>query len=248
MRPRALSLAIISDIHGNLTAFDAVVADLARRGVERVAHAGDVPLGGCQGPEVVDRMRELGWPGVLGNTDELLWHPEQQATQLERAPKLSGLLRLLFEEYAPATLARLGSERLAWLHDLPSQQRLGDVLLLHASPGDLWRAPMPDATDEELLTTYGRCASTTVVYGHIHRPYVRHLGAITVANSGSVGSPYDGDPRASYLLIENDEVQIIRVEYDLERECALLLASDYPDRARLAEMRRRGRFVPVGAI
>jgi diadenosine tetraphosphatase ApaH/serine/threonine PP2A family protein phosphatase len=98
-----------------------------------------------------------------------------------------------------------------------------------------------------LLATYGPCATRMVVYGHIHRPFVRPLGTMTVANSGSVGSPLDGDPRASYVLIEDREAQIVRVEYDVEREIALLLSSDYPDSARIAEMRRRGRFLPVGA-
>ena len=242
-----MSVAIVSDIHGNLSALDAVIADLAQRGIGHVAHGGDLALGGCQGREVIDRVRELGWPGVVGNVDELLWRPDAYRTQRERAPKLAGLLRLLFEEYAPATLAEIGSERLAWLRALPSEQRLEDVLVLHASPGDLWRAPMPDAGDDELLATYGPCDARVVVYGHIHRPYVRDLSGITVANAGSAGSPFDGDPRASYLLIQEADAQVIRIEYDVEREAALVLASGYPDRTRIAEMRWRGRFVAPGA-
>lgn len=68
-----------------------------------------------------------------------------------------------------------------------------------------------------------------------------------MANSGSVGSPFDGDPRASYLLIEDDAAQVVRVEYDVEREVSLLLRSSYPDARRIAETRRQGRFVPVGS-
>ena len=97
-------LAIVSDVHGNLTALDAVIEDLGRRGVERVIHGGDLAFGGCRGAEVIDRIRELGWPGVVGNTDELLWRPELFGEQLERAPKLGGLLRVMFEEQAPATV------------------------------------------------------------------------------------------------------------------------------------------------
>ena len=245
--PSAVRLAIVSDIHGNLTALDAVIADLERRGIERVVHGGDLALGGCRGGEVIDRIRELTWPGVLGNTDELLWRPEQHEAQLDRAPRLAGVLRSLFEEYAPATVAEIGPERLAWLRALRAEQRSGEALVLHASPSDLWRAPMPDADDQELLATYERCTAAVVVYGHIHRPFVRHVGAITIANSGSVGSPYDGDARASYLVVQDRDAQVVRVEYDVEREVARLLGSDYPGRTRIAEMRRRGRFVPIAA-
>jgi predicted phosphodiesterase len=240
-----MRVAVVSDIHGNLTALDSVIADIARRGIDRVIHAGDLALGGCQGFEVVNRIRELGWPGVVGNTDELLWRPNEHEAQLARAPTLAGLLRLLFDSYAPATLAQLGPDGLAWLRGLPENERLGNLLVLHASPGDLWRAPMPDAPDEELLATYGPCEADVVAYGHIHRPFVRRPGRITVVNSGSVGSPLDGDPRASYLVVEGDEARIVRVEYDVEREVAQLLKSDYPDRARIAEMRRRGSFVAI---
>jgi predicted phosphodiesterase len=87
----------------------------------------------------------------------------------------------------------------------------------------------------------------TAVYGHIHRPFVRSLGELTVANSGSVGMPWDGDPRASYLLIDDGSARLIRVAYDVEREAAILRASRYPDAPRLVEMRRTGKFVrPVG--
>jgi putative phosphoesterase len=240
-----MRLAIVSDIHGNLTALEAVIADLSRRGVDRVVHGGDLALAGCQPAEVVDRVRELGWPGIVGNTDELLWRPEQRETQLGNAPKLHALLRLLFDDYAPATREKLGDERLGWLRRLPDEHREQDFVLVHASPGDLWRAPLPDADDATLGATYGSCDARTVVYGHIHRPYVRRLGQITIANTGSVGSPFDGDPRASYLLLDMDEAQLIRVDYDIEQEIDLVRRSSHPDRARIAEMRRRGRFVPV---
>ncbi len=238
-----MPVAVVSDIHGNLTALDAVIADLERRGVERVLHGGDLALAGGQGAEVIDRIRELGWPGVVGNTDELLWRPQEREAQLERAPKLKTLLDLIFDRYAPATLEQIGPERLAWLERLPSEQRLDGLLVLHASPDDLWRAPMADAGGEELARTYASCGAEVVVYGHIHRPFVRRLDAITIANSGSVGAPYDGDPRASYVLADEGELEVIRVEYDIEREIGLLLRSQYPGRAQIAEMRRRGTYV-----
>lgn len=242
-----MRVAIVSDVHGNLTAFDAVVADIRRRAPDLVLHGGDLALMGAQPAEVVDRVRELGWQGVVGNTDEVLWRPQEQARQERRAPTLAALLRLIFQEYAPATRALLGEERVAWLRRLPARRRVEDLVLVHASPCDLWRAPMPDAEDDELLATYRPLDAATAVYGHIHRPYTRELARLTVANTGSAGMPWDGDARASYLLLEDGRPRLVRVEYDVEREAAVLLGSGYPDVSRLAEMRRRGVFVKPGA-
>jgi putative phosphoesterase len=236
-----MRVAIVSDVHGNLTAFDAVLADIERRAPDLVLHGGDLALMGPQPAEVIDRVRELGWLGVVGNTDEVLW--QEQARQENLAPKLGALLKLIFREYAPATLELLGEEQVRWLRQLPAQRRVGDLVLVHAAPGDLWRAPTPDAEDDELSAVYEPLDAATAVYGHIHRPYTRTLTRLTVANSGSVGMPWDGDPRASYLLIEDGHPRLMRVEYDVEREAALLLDSGYPDAPRLVEMRRRGVFL-----
>jgi putative phosphoesterase len=238
-------LAIVSDVHGNLTALEAVTSDLAARGIERVVHGGDLAVAGCQGAEVVDRIRELGWPGIVGNTDELLWRPEEHEAQLRGAPKLAPLLSMLFDTYAPVTRERLGEERIGWLRQLPAEHRADNLALVHASPGDLWRAPAPDADDAQLIETYGPLRSAIAVYGHIHRPYVRELDQLTVVNSGSVGSPFDGDPRASYALIDDGRAEIVRVPYDVEREIETVMRSGYPDAERIAEMRRTGTFVPV---
>ena len=238
-----MPFAIVSDVHGNLPALEAVVANIERRGIERVVHGGDLALVGCQGAEVVDLVRQLGWPGIVGNTDELLWRPERRSGIEEAAPGLRPLLRLLFEVYAPATHDQLGEERIAWLRELPEEHREGDVALVHASPGNLWQAPMPEADDAELLATYEPLGAAVAVYGHIHRPYVRVLDGLTVANSGSVGNPFDGDPRAGYLLVDDDKVEVVRVEYDIEREVNTVLSSGYPDAERIAAMRRRGEFV-----
>jgi putative phosphoesterase len=242
-----MRVAIVSDVHGNLTAFEAVLADMQRWAPDLVLHGGDLALMGAQPAEVVDQVRELGWTGVVGNTDEILWRPQEQPRQEELAPKLGALLRLIFHEYRPATLELLGEERIAWLRKLPAQQRLEDLVLVHAAPGDLWRAPMSDAEDDELSATYEPLDAATAVYGHIHRPYARTMTRLTVANSGSAGMPWDGDPRASYLLIEDGQPRLMRVEYDVEREAALLLVSGYPDAPRLVEMRRRGVFLKPGA-
>jgi hypothetical protein len=83
-----------------------------------------------------------------------------------------------------------------------------------------------------------------VVYGHIHRAYVRRLPSFTLANSGSVSLPYDGDPRSAYVLVDDDQITIRRVEYDIEREVTTLFEIPYPYAAWLADMLRKGTYVP----
>ena len=72
----AMRIAIVSDIHGNRTAFEAVLADLQQAAPDLIFHGGDIADGGSSPTEIVDRIRDLGWPGVMGNTDEMLVRPE----------------------------------------------------------------------------------------------------------------------------------------------------------------------------
>jgi predicted phosphodiesterase len=242
-----MRVALVSDVHGNAVGFDAVLNDLDKESFDVIVSLGDVAQGGPQPAEVVDRIRELGWPGVVGNTDELLWRPEEHERQRDGAPRLAPLLELLFSAYAPDTRARIGDERLRWLRSLPAEYREGELAVVHAAPGDLWRAPLPDASDDELASTYAPLGSARAAYGHIHRPFARTVGDMTVANAGSVGLPFDGDPRAAYVLFEDGVARTVHVEYDVEREVAALRESGHPDAGRLAEMRRTGRFVrPTG--
>lgn len=136
---------------------------------------------GPRSAEVVDRIRELGWQGVLGNTDELLWRPEEQARQRDRAPALTMLLRWLFESYAPDTSERLGETRLAWLREQPTELWIDAIAVVHAAPGDLWQAPMPDAHDQEFEAAYGPLRAGAVVYGHIHRPFTGTVTGMAIA-------------------------------------------------------------------
>jgi putative phosphoesterase len=238
-----MRIAVVSDIHGSLTALEAIAADIERRAADAVVHGGDLVLMGPEPAEVVDRLRDLAWPGVVGNTDELLWRPEVREEQLRNAPNLARVIEPLFDDYAPATLERLGVKRLDWLRDLPAELCVNDLVVTHAAPGDLWRAPAPDVPDDELQHVYAPLEAQCAVYGHIHRPYVRRLDSMVVANSGSASLPWDGDPRASYLLVDDGVAEVVRVEYDVERDAGLLRQSRYPDVERLAEMRRSGRFI-----
>jgi hypothetical protein len=99
--------------------------------------------------EIVDRIRDLGWQGVVGNTDEMLFSPESLHEFALQSPKLQPMFTAI-EEMAEATRAALGEERLAWLRALPRVQIHGAIALVHASPEGRWRAPAPEAGDAEL--------------------------------------------------------------------------------------------------
>ena len=223
-----MRIAIVSDIHGNRTAFEAVLDDLRLTAPDLVLHGGDLAGPGSGPAQVIDQIRDLGWNGVVGNTDELLFHPESLTGFVaQSSPALSSLFAAV-EETAMVTRAWLGKERLAWLRDLPRIQQHDSVALVHARPGDLWRAPTSEASDADLESIYGLLGNQIVVYGHIHTPYIRSIGGRTIANSGSVGLPYDGDRRASYLLLDDGTPSIRRVEYDLDKELQSLASCGLP--------------------
>jgi putative phosphoesterase len=225
-----MRVAIVSDIHGNLSALEAVLADLEDVHPDLVLHGGDLALGGPNPVEVVDRVRELGWPSVLGNTDEALG---DEPAVLDR--------RGVFVAVAAArTRELLGPERVGWLAGRPMEQRVEGIAVVHALPGDCWGIVEHDALDEELRAAYGPLGVPTAVYGHIHHPYVRRLDGITVVNSGSVSLSLDGDKRASYVLIEDGIIEHRRIAYDVERVASDMLAMDYPNAAIYSDWLRTG--------
>ncbi|HKT82519.1 MAG TPA: metallophosphoesterase family protein, partial [Solirubrobacterales bacterium] len=141
-----MKLGIVSDIHGNLHGFEAVLSDIERVRPDIVAHGGDLVLGLPGAAQVVDRVRELGWPGVLGNTDQALWDlPEWLPEQVRQA----------FQARVAATAELIGQERVEWLRSLPLEWRWGPVALVHATPGNLWESIPKDADDAKLAEKYG---------------------------------------------------------------------------------------------
>jgi predicted phosphodiesterase len=241
-----MRIAILSDIHGNLTAFEAVLKDLRETAPDLVWHGGDLADGGSRPADIVDRIRALGWAGVLGNTDELLFDPASLTEFASHAPEKLRPLFAAIAERAAATREMLGEERLDWLRTLPRTQLLDELALVHASPESLWRAPAPEAGDAEVEKAYAGLGRPIAVYAHIHRSYVRKLGGMTVANTGSVSLSYDGDCRAAYLLVDEIgpriEIQIRRVAYDVEAEVKALKDCGLPHGDWVAEMLRTARF------
>jgi len=238
-----MRVAIVSDLHGNRRAFEAVLDDLQQVAPDVILHGGDLAAGGAHPADIIDQVRSLGWPGVRGNTDEMLWSPESLAEYAAANPKIERLLAMV-QETIPPTLASIGEERLRWLEGLPAMHSQEGFSLVHASPNDLWRAPMANASDEELQTTYSSLGAPIVVYGHIHCPYVRRLDRMTVVNTGSVSQSYDGDRRASYLLMDGESMAIRRVDYDVESEARELSRSGLPHAGWMARILLAGKYCP----
>ena len=232
-----MRMAIFSDVHGNLTALEAVAAALRDDRPDLVLHGGDLADGGSSGCEVVDLVRAFGCAGVAGNTDEMLFRPESLA-EFARGKDVLQPIWSALEEVAAFTRDKLGSGRLAWLANLPPSVVTADVLLVHASPTNSWRAP----AEAELESVFPGPQPVSV-YGHVHVGSVRQVGERYIANSGSVGLPYDGDPRASYLIIDDGVPELRRVEYDMEQEIARLKQSGVPHAEWTAAMLRAARPV-----
>jgi predicted phosphodiesterase len=234
-----MRIAIVSDIHGNRTAFEAVLEDLRQTSPDLILHGGDLVASGASPAEIVDSIRDLGWQGVVGNTDEMLWMPESLTELANQSPKLQPLLAAI-QEMAVVTRAALGEERLAWLRGLPRIQIHSPMALVHASPENLWRAPLLAASDAELESVYGPLGQPIAIYAHIHRSYIRSVSGMIVANTGSVSLSYDGDRRAAYLLLDESKPAIRRVEYDVDKELKALSGCGLPDADWVAKILESG--------
>ena len=226
-----MRLAIVSDIHGNMPALEAVLADLDHVHPDAVVLGGDLALGGPHPVEVVDRLRALGWPSVLGNTDDAL-----DESRLPEAARKG-----FVGPPAARTREMLGPERTAWLTGLPLRWSGDGIAVVHATPDDCWAIVPHDASDDEMRKAFAPLDAKIAVYGHLHHAFVRDLGdGLIVVNSGSLSLSLDGDVRASYVVIDDGHVEHRRVEYDVERVAADFIAIDYPNAERYARWLRSG--------
>src|SRR5262245_8584388 len=124
-----MRLAVLADVHGNLVGLHAVLEDLERLGPTLVVHGGDLALGGPRPAECVDAIRERGWPGVMGNADEVL---VTRRIELDRRPWLAPSLVPALRRSQAWAIERLGPDRVGWLAALPRGWRLDDqVAIVH---------------------------------------------------------------------------------------------------------------------
>lgn len=224
-----MRIAVVSDIHGNRTAFEAVLEDIRQISPDVVFHGGDLAASGSSPTEIIDHIRDLGWRGVMGNTDEMLVRPEALESFASQSSAPSAIWDAI-REIASATCVQLGAERLTWIGELPNALTEPAFALVHATPESCWRALAATASDEEIHAAYGSLGRPIVVFGHTHVPGIRstNVSPKVLINTGSVGLPYDGDPRASYLLLDHGAPSLRRVRYSVEKELKALSTCALP--------------------
>lgn len=233
-----MKLAVISDIHGNLLALEAVLADIAGQGVDQTVNLGDILSGPLQPAETADLLMARGFTTIRGN------HERQVLDLLDRGQHLDPLST---DGY---TAGQLTSAHVTWIRSLPARLELagGDVLLCHGTPdsdliywmetvvpgfGDGHPTGIRPATAEEVLERLGEAGSrapSLILCGHTHVPRMIQCGNSLVVNPGSVGlQAYDDDhphphvvengaPHARYAVVEKTSqgwrVDLRAVPYD----------------------------------
>lgn len=247
-----MRFAAVSDIHGNLPALEAVIADIAARGIETVVNLGDCLSGPLWPLETAQRLMALGWPTLAGN------HERQLLTQ--------GVAEMGITD--AGTFPQLTPAVCEWMRSLPSSLAYApDILLCHGTPASdhrYWlhrgrRGAMREATLREIEADAADVALT--LCGHTHLPRaVRLADGRIVANPGSVGLPaYEDDlpsyhvvetgtPHARYLVAERKAgrwtIELVATAYDFERSAR---KAERAGRPSWAYALRTGRVMPGGA-
>lgn len=217
-------VAALYDVHGNLPALEAVLADVAREDFDLVVCGGDVVAGPMPG-EVLDRLTALAVPvrWIDGNADREV---RDGATDHD----------------APWVRAHLSDAHLALLARFAPTVEADGVLFCHATPRsdvELITARTPPGVVTE---AFGRTG--TVVCGHVHAQYDRTLGDLRLVNAGSVGMPYEGCPGAFWLALDDGEPHLRRTAYDVDAAAAAIRATGWPQAADLIAEALRGGVRP----
>lgn len=205
-------VATLYDIHGNLAALDAVLAEVPEDAT--IVIGGDVVAGGPQPSETLERLRRLG--------DRVLWLRGNADRELKPGePGLAPVGAL------DATRAALTSEQIDFLYGLPEAQQLDDVLYCHATPRndtDIFTERTPGDRIAPLVEGLG---VSTVVCGHTHTQFERTVSGVRIVNSGSVGMPYEDEPGAYWRLdLEPRRTQYPGAELTTSREEAVAHFTD----------------------
>ena len=247
--------ALISDVHANLPALEAVLADIAARGVEAVYHLGDLVGYGPWPDETVDLIAARGIAGVAGNYDSTVATDYRHCGCRYEDERQEALAHLSYDwtrrHTSPDTKARLRG--LPFRIDLLPNggHRAGPrVVLVHGAPTLNTLYWGEDRSDDFCLAMAAHVAMKAgdlIAFGHTHLPWRREVGGMHFVNAGSVGRPKDGDWRAGYVILDaggdRPDVQFIRVAYDVERAARAIRDSDLP--GELAEHLRTGGRPPV---
>lgn len=228
----SVRIALVSDVHSNLKALEAVLDDIAALGVDARYVLGDL-VGYAPWPnEVLERLQAEGLQAVMGNYDDGTGFDRDECGCAYTDPTEKALGDRSFEW----TKAHTSAPNKAWLRSLPGEIRFGAdgyrFLLVHGSPRRINEYLYEDKPDATFARIAAGADADVIACGHTHRPYDKTVGDARFINVGSAGKPKDGDPRACWALIEtsadNVRVEFRRVEYDLEGATRAIEASDLP--------------------
>ncbi len=243
-------LAVFSDVHGNVEALRAVRKAVKTAKPDAVLIAGDLVMNGPEPAATIDELRELDTEGALivqGNTDVAVADFDYAAAFPQFADGVPDTFRAAAEWANEA----LDDDALDWLRRLPSERRLavGDdlVLVCHASPGSQTAGFDAELDAATVLERLSRTDARVICCGHTHMPDVRDFGWKVIVNDGSAGYVFDGDPRASWALVEIEDdavrAEIRRVEYDVMAVSNAISARALPGDVYRAATVRTGKLV-----
>ena len=202
------AVAVLYDIHGNLAALEAVLAEAEQAGVSSYLLGGDYATFGPWPRETVERLDTL--PAVArirGNVDR--WLREEPEVPPSAKPLVTTALDVARE--------RLGADLVERLYRLPERAEVENIVVCHASPLSDIESFVPAAQQEDERLLAGE-ARSTILFGHSHVQFRRSgPNGTSLVNPGSVGMPLDGDPRAAWAILQEGELAFRRTSYDVER-------------------------------
>lgn len=246
-----MRIALISDIHANLHALDAVLGDIdARADVDAIYHLGDL-VGYSSNPnEVVDRLRERGIVGVAGNYDSTVATDYKHCGCMSESARQEELAHLSFEYTRRAVLPATRKFLAALPFSLDLKPLGGHLsgprlVLVHGTPTlntVYWTEDRSDDFCIKMAGVVGLKAGDVIAFGHTHKPWHRTIAGIHFVNTGSVGRPKDGDWRAGYVRLQlsatEASVEFVRVAYDVAGAVSGVAAAGLP--AEFGEFLRSG--------
>jgi predicted phosphodiesterase len=243
-------VAVLSDVHGNATALEAVQKALKKEKPDAVIVAGDLVMNGPEPTAAVDALREMEGAGatiVQGNTDVAVADFDYAAA----FPWFTDGVPDAHRAAAEWAHDELGDDRLGWLRRLPAERRLmldeTMVLACHASPGSQTQGFDAQLDPSVVLERVSRTDARVICCGHTHLPDIRDLGWKLIVNVGSAGYIFDGDPTASWALVEVDgtsvTAEIRRTEFDTMTVSNAISARGLPGDVYRAATVRTGKLV-----
>ena len=235
-----MKYALISDVHANLPALDAVLRDIDARQVDAIYHLGDLTGYSPWPNEVVALLRRRGIPGIAGNYDSTVATNYKHCGCRAENAREEELSHISYEW----TREHVSVETKSYLASLPFRidiRPLGGhvsgpaIVLMHGNQtlNTVYvTEDRPDSFLEKMAAAVGACAGDMICFGHTHKPWQRVVNEVQFINTGSVGRPKDGDPRACYALISSSGIgltaEFVRVEYDLELIAREIVRSGLP--------------------